>query len=277
MKILFKYNKVSGIYKITSTKSGNFYIGSSKNLYQRLHKHRCLLKKGCHENLILNQSVAKYGIDSFDCDVIELCNIEDLKSREQYYIDLLKPKYNITRLVERNILSEDSRKKISTTLILKYKNGLSLQNNKPIYVYNLEGEFLKKYNSIRKASFDLKIGEDSIRKVISKKLNRFHEFVFSVEPIVFSKIYKKYILIDYVRKVYKDFDYVKDAAVYIGKIKKNLEVPLKTKKLYLKRYKIVKTGDSIKLDELLEHLEADNQQPSLGSTNKYQEGSTTNV
>lgn len=34
-------NKVSGVYKITNTVTGDFYIGSSKNVKRRWTEHKC--------------------------------------------------------------------------------------------------------------------------------------------------------------------------------------------------------------------------------------------
>jgi group I intron endonuclease len=44
------------------------------------------------------QSIAQslnYGHSNFSLEILEYCEPENAVSREQYYIDLLKPKYNI--------------------------------------------------------------------------------------------------------------------------------------------------------------------------------------
>jgi group I intron endonuclease len=40
-------------------------------------------------------SILKNGYSNFKLDILEYCNKEDLLKREQHFIDLLKPKYNI--------------------------------------------------------------------------------------------------------------------------------------------------------------------------------------
>ncbi len=37
----------------------------------------------------------KYGYSKFRLEILEYCSVENLLEREQYYIDLLKPEYNI--------------------------------------------------------------------------------------------------------------------------------------------------------------------------------------
>lgn len=45
----------------------------------------------------------KYGYSSFRLDIVEYCNKEDCVKREQYYLDLLKPEYNILQLAGSSI------------------------------------------------------------------------------------------------------------------------------------------------------------------------------
>lgn len=39
----------------------------------------------------------KYGFDNFNLEILEFCTVENVLEREQYYIDLLKPEYNILK------------------------------------------------------------------------------------------------------------------------------------------------------------------------------------
>ena len=93
----------SGIYKITSP-SGNCYIGSSSNIERRWYVHKKLLldKNKNHHSKALQFAHNKYNgqlnyeileiIDSKNIDKKELKNL--LFTKEQYFIDLIKPKYN---------------------------------------------------------------------------------------------------------------------------------------------------------------------------------------
>ena len=87
-----KENKIAGIYKITNTITGDFYIGSSHDIKLRwnIHKTPYTIKK--HPNVKLYKAMTQYGIDNFTIEVIE--KTDNLREREQYYIEQLKPVYN---------------------------------------------------------------------------------------------------------------------------------------------------------------------------------------
>lgn len=92
MKNTLKFN--CGVYKITNTVTGDFYIGSSKNLYKRLRNHRCKSSwRTCSKNP-LYLDMQKYGLENFLFEGIEECLPEDLKTNEQKWIEELKPTYN---------------------------------------------------------------------------------------------------------------------------------------------------------------------------------------
>ena len=58
--------KISGVYKITNTVTGDFYIGSSKNVKLRLAVHKCPSTwKKCPNNP-LYQDMRKYSIDKLE-------------------------------------------------------------------------------------------------------------------------------------------------------------------------------------------------------------------
>lgn len=89
----------SGIYIITNYSNNKIYIGSSKDLKRRISQHKYLLSKNKHHNKHLQLSYNKYGKDNFNYKVLENCEIKDLINREQYYIDELKPQYNIALII----------------------------------------------------------------------------------------------------------------------------------------------------------------------------------
>ena len=76
----------SGIYKITNTLDGHFYIGQSRNLERRWYLHKNNATKVKVHYTVLEKAFKKYGIDSFEFEVIEYCPVERLNEREIYYI-----------------------------------------------------------------------------------------------------------------------------------------------------------------------------------------------
>ena len=136
--------KVSGIYCIENFTNHKTYIGSSKNIYQRLLKHFALLRHNKHQNPHLQSAWNKYGEDSFRWYILELCDNSELAKLEQQCIDLFGAEYNITRIVERNILSKESRIKQGNTRRRLHEEGKLEWNFNPVtlYVYDLEGKLL---------------------------------------------------------------------------------------------------------------------------------------
>ena len=86
--------KISGIYKITNTITGDFYIGSSKNVKHRWAQHKCKSRWNEHPNNPMYIDMQKYGVEKFDFEVIEEAEIGQLKEKEQQFIETLKPTYN---------------------------------------------------------------------------------------------------------------------------------------------------------------------------------------
>ena len=89
--------KISGIYKITNTITGDFYIGSSKDIKRRWESHKWPSRwKKCPTNQ-LYQDMKEYGTDKFVFELLAEVEIEKLKEAEQRFIELLKPTYNSNR------------------------------------------------------------------------------------------------------------------------------------------------------------------------------------
>lgn len=91
-----KENNYTGIYKIINKINNKFYIGSCVSSKQRKNRHWNELRQNIHFNSHLQRSVNKYGLENFEFKIIEV--VEDktnLLIREQYYLDTLKPDYNL--------------------------------------------------------------------------------------------------------------------------------------------------------------------------------------
>lgn len=89
--------KISAVYKITNTITGDFYIGSSKDVKQRwaCHKYQSRWKKCSNNPMYLDMQ--KYGTDKFELQILAEVEIDKLKEIEQKFIELLKPTYNSIR------------------------------------------------------------------------------------------------------------------------------------------------------------------------------------
>ena len=86
--------KISGVYKITNTVTGDFYIGSSKDVKSRWTQHKRQSTWNKCPNSQLYKDMQEYGKDKFVFELLEEVEAEKLKEKEQYFIETLKPSYN---------------------------------------------------------------------------------------------------------------------------------------------------------------------------------------
>ena len=86
--------KISAVYKITNTITGDFYIGSSKNVKVRWLHHKCQSVWKDHPNIPMYLDMRKFGVDKFAFEILEEVEIDSLKEIEQQFIETLKPSYN---------------------------------------------------------------------------------------------------------------------------------------------------------------------------------------
>ena len=96
--------KISGIYKITNILTGDFYIGSSKDIKIRWSAHKSPSSWARFPNSKLYKDMAQYGLNNFTFEVIE--ETDNFKEREQYWIDQLQPIYNTIRAF-RSVIGEE--------------------------------------------------------------------------------------------------------------------------------------------------------------------------
>jgi len=111
--------RISGIYQIQSkVKSERIYIGSAQNIRSRWLSHIHDLKKNKHGNSRLQNHFNKYGESDLIFIIVELCFPEFLTAREQYYMNKLKPYFNIRKIAGSNLglkqSEETIRKKIES-------------------------------------------------------------------------------------------------------------------------------------------------------------------
>jgi group I intron endonuclease len=118
--IVSEFKNKSGIYLIHNLVNGKQYVGSSKNLKQRLSSYYSFSK--LLDNRYVSRSIIKYGHDNFSVLILELIksneNIKkDLLNREQFYLDLLKPVLNINPIAGSSLgyqYSEETKQLLSS-------------------------------------------------------------------------------------------------------------------------------------------------------------------
>jgi len=205
--IVYKENKnKSGIYRWNNLITDKSYIGSSISLGGRFSNYyspaflKNRIKKG---SSIIYNSLLKYGYNNFSIDILEYCEPNVLIKREQYYIDILKPEYNISKIAGSRLgtkQSKETKKLISSALknrkfsdiskekmriavklrigaktsffgkthTIETKNRLSLINSLPVKIMNIETNTGKYFSSNIKAAKYLGIGVSTLRRYKSK-------------------------------------------------------------------------------------------------------------
>lgn len=93
MKARIEDRNICGIYRIFNKQNDKCYIGKSIDIFSRIRSHIYLLvaesrSEDC--NRYLFYSVKKYGLESFDYEVIEKTNIDNLAERELYWMKVYR-------------------------------------------------------------------------------------------------------------------------------------------------------------------------------------------
>ena len=78
-------SRLTGIYKIEDIKTGNIYIGSSKDIKKRWSYYLAKFRKGAHSYSGL-QAAWNDNVNNIKWEILELCDVKDLQDREDYYI-----------------------------------------------------------------------------------------------------------------------------------------------------------------------------------------------
>jgi group I intron endonuclease len=130
-RILQENRKKSAVYRWVNKVNNKTYVGSSIDLSTRLYKYFSLRHLVKAKTPIYN-ALLKYGYSNFRLEILEYCNIKDTISREQYYIDNLKPDYNLAKTA-------------GSTLGFKFtEETLELLKKRSIYASSHSGEIKKK-------------------------------------------------------------------------------------------------------------------------------------
>jgi hypothetical protein len=97
-KILKENTGLAGVYLWTNINNYKRYVGSGTNLSNRLSlyftssKMDSVLKRSRSHIL---SAILKHGISNFTLSILEYCDPEKAISREDYWIETLRPEYNI--------------------------------------------------------------------------------------------------------------------------------------------------------------------------------------
>lgn len=171
-----KKEQVCGIYKITCTSNGKFYIGSSKDICTRWLHHLSDLRLGKHHSIYLQRCYNKYGESSISFSILHRMNEYDetmLRMLEYYYIEEMNPSFNsgVFPCPIEN-MSKEVRDKISETTKRLYKekgyvnprSGIGKKYN----VYSKNGEVLFSNITMSELSQNMDISYHTFNSMLRK-------------------------------------------------------------------------------------------------------------
>jgi hypothetical protein len=100
LDILKENQNKCGVYRWINTLKGESYIGSSIDISKRLSQYfnYNYLIDDKNKRMIICKSLLKNGYSNFALEILEYCDKSVLIEREQFYLDLLKPEYNVLKI-----------------------------------------------------------------------------------------------------------------------------------------------------------------------------------
>lgn len=146
-------NKISAVYQIINSVTGDRYVGSSKDVKRRWTSHKWPSRwKKCPNNP-LYLDMQKYGVDKFRFQILAPVMPEYLKQVEQEFIEMLHPTYNDKNAkgldverwkeVKRKYRQTDRGKEINKKYLKKYRRQLCSYNGETLTLGALIKRFSK--------------------------------------------------------------------------------------------------------------------------------------
>jgi group I intron endonuclease len=153
-------------------------------------------------NSQIYKTLLKNGLENFDLEILEYCNKESVIQREQYYMDLLKPDYNILSVAgsslgfkhtQETLLKFKDRKLSPEALanLKKAKAGVApssitkakqlLATGHQISILDTRDESEQIFDSIRLASKALGITHPTLLTYVDK--DKLYKGIYSIKRI----------------------------------------------------------------------------------------------
>lgn len=201
--VIYKENKKkAGVYRLSNLTSGKTYIGSSTNLAKRFSSYfsnNFLTRESKRTKSMIYSALLKYGYSNFKLEVLEYCDSKVLSCKEQEYLDMLRPKYNILKIAgsslgfrhspetiakfkqtrKNRVFSEETKAKFSAANKNRSEEHqasrrahvlkLNLSKGHLIEVMNVLTNKTTTYCSIRQAASELNTSHTAIRRYLESK------------------------------------------------------------------------------------------------------------
>lgn len=192
------------IYKIINSINQYIYVGKTINTIEyrwKEHLNTYTNPNSKSYNFILYKAMRKYGVENFKIKQIEKCDNEILNRREQYWIKMLDSYYLNGHGYNMTWGGEGTIKYTDNDILTLWNKGLKLNeiakelganintiserlkilkpgearkrhinsNKKSILQYDLNGNFIKEWDSTSSAEKELEVSSGSITKCCKKE------------------------------------------------------------------------------------------------------------
>jgi group I intron endonuclease len=205
----------SGIYKITSP-NGKVYIGESVNL-----KNRCkfyLSPNRIKKQRAIYNSLIKYGVDNHIFEIIEFCDVVNLKERERHFQEFYNSVNNGLNCFYSSTTNKLKKHSEETIKIMSMKSS---DNKNSFYGKKHTEESLKKISDSSKGVNNPNYGGKFINdEFIKKQINSNSKKPLRVTDIVTGEFF--------------DFINSKECAIFLGVSDSNVRIS-KTKGWKIKK------------------------------------------
>lgn len=146
-KIVKENKDKSGVYMWIHTESNKIYIGSSINIGRRFAGYFSKFNLSKNKTMTICKALLKYGHSQFSFAILEYCDASNRIERENYYINLLEPKYNVLNvagLPPTGLKSGDVKQNMSLANSYAYKVLIkdTMENNKSLMFPSLKSASL---------------------------------------------------------------------------------------------------------------------------------------
>ena len=183
-----------GIYKITNPK-GKIYIGQSININKRKYAYKCIDKRIMGPKIY--NSIQKYGWKNHVFELIEECLVDKLFERETHWkiITLESQEWEWNKVLFCNLYdigsfgplsdhvknkirgqkrTEETKQKMRESKLGKPSNN----KKKKISQYDLNGDFLKTWDSLKEISLTLNLSHNSINRCCQEKQKKAFNYIW---------------------------------------------------------------------------------------------------
>jgi len=161
--IIIQENKEkSGVYRWRHLITGKSYVGSSINLGRRFRDYYnySFITHEKNKNMYIYRSILKHGYSHFKLEILEYCTVEDVRAREQHYLDLLNPEYNLLQTAGSSLGFKHSEESLAK--LRKHLDKLNAEKGFKVEVLDTKTNSIAVYDSARQAAKAIGCDKDTI-------------------------------------------------------------------------------------------------------------------